>query len=97
MDEIARGAPQNITPYPEAQGGQQYIYRDRDSRYPDPYAGQPRYDPRYGYAQPQQQQPGYAQQPRYYYDQYGRLRYVQPQYQQQPMYYQRRGYGYGWD
>jgi hypothetical protein len=36
-------------------------------------------------------------QPRYYYDEYGRLRYMQPQYPQPPVYYQRRGYGYGWD
>jgi hypothetical protein len=95
-DLIARGAPQNINPYQAQEPGQQYIYRDRDSRYPDPYAGQRPYDPRYA------QQPGYAQQqgyaqPRYYYDQYGRLRYVQPQpAPPPPVYYQRRGYGYGW-
>lgn len=93
-DEIARRAPQNITPYADQQGssypapGQQYQYRDRDSRYPDPYAGQPRYDPRYD--------PYYAQRRPYYYDDYGRPRYVQP-YRGPQMYYERRGYGYGWN
>jgi len=84
-DLIARGAPQTLDPqqYQDEQGGQRYIYRDRDSRYPDPYAGQ-RYDPRY--AQPRS----------YYYDDFGRPVYVQP-YRPPQMYYQRRGFGYGWD
>lgn len=92
MDEVARRAPQNINPYADQQGqpypGQQYQYRDRDSRYPDPYAGQPRYDPR--------QDPRYAQPRPYYYDDYGRPRYVQP-YRGPQIYYERRGYGYGWN
>lgn len=93
MDEIARRAPQNINPYADQQlPDQQYQYRDRDSRYPDPYAGQRRYDPRYD----QRYDPRYAQPRPYYYDDYGRPRYVQP-YRGPQMYYERRGYGYGWD
>lgn len=85
-DLIARGAPQTIAPPPQYQdeaGGQRYIYRDRDARYPDPYPA-PRYiAPR-------------TAQPRYYYDDYGRLRAMQP-HAPPPVYYQRRGYGYGWN
>lgn len=89
-DEIARRAPQNINPYADQQApGQQYQYRDRDSRYPDPYAGQRRtVDPRYA-------RPYYSD--NYYYGQgYAQPRYVQP-YRAPQMYYERRGYGYGWD
>ena len=88
-DEIARRAPQNINPYADQQApGQQYQYRDRDSRYPDPYYAQRNADPRYA-------RPSYSD--NYYYGQgYAQPRYVQP-YRPPQMYYQRRGYGYGWD
>jgi hypothetical protein len=93
-DEIARRAPQPIDPqgFDQQAPGQRYQYRDRDTTYPDPYAGQGQYarpDPRYV-------RPRYAQP--YYYDDYGRPRYVQPYRPQPPqIYYERRGYGYGWD
>lgn len=90
-DEIARRAPQNINPYADQQApGQQYQYRDRDSRYPDPRYAQPRYGQGYVYGQPD---------PRY--DAYGypapRYQQPQPYYDNRRYFYQRRGYGYGWD
>jgi hypothetical protein len=80
--------------------GQPYRYRDRDSTYPDPYAAQGQYarpDPRqYARPEPRSVRPRYRQP--YYYDDYGRPRYVQPYRPQPPqIYYQQRGYGYGWD
>lgn len=102
-DAVAR-APQAIDPrrYEDEADGRRYIYRDRDSRYPDPYDGArgdpyAQRDPNYGYRDPYARAAdprSGAAAPRYYYDAYGRLRYVQPA---PPLYWQRRGYGYGWD
>jgi hypothetical protein len=100
--EIARRAPQPIDPQgldPQAPG-QPYQYRDRNSTYPDPYAGQRQYarpDPRqYARPDPRYARPRYTQP--YYYDDYGRPRFVQPYRSQPPqIYYEQRGYGYGWD
>lgn len=102
-DAVAR-VPQPLDPrqYRDEAGGQRYIYRDRDSRYPDPTYGQrgdpyAQRDPDYGYRDPSVRPAdphSGAGAPRYYYDAYGRLRAVQPA---PPLYWQRRGYGYGWD